>query len=56
MPKIFKSKSKFTIMNYKKHCIELMKEIGILLGMLTLVCFPFVLYMFIAYLVQVLTL
>lgn len=43
-------------MNYKKHCIGLMKEIALLLGMLTLVCFPFVLYVFIAYLVQVLTL
>lgn len=56
MPKIFKSKSKFTIMNYKKHCIELVKEIALLLGMLTLVLFPFAFYMFIAYLVQVLTL
>ena len=43
-------------MNYKKHCIGLMKEIAILLGMLTLVCFPFALYVFIAYLVSVLTL
>lgn len=43
-------------MNYKKHCIELVKEIGLLLGMLTLVLFPFVLYIFIAYLVQFLTL
>ena len=43
-------------MNYKKHCLNLVKEIAILLGMLCLVAFPFVLYVFVAYLVQVLTL
>lgn len=37
-------------MNYRKHVYELMKEIFILLGMLCIISFPFLLWLFVAWL------
>lgn len=43
-------------MDYKKHVYGLMKEIFILLGMLCIITFPFLLWLFVAWLGQILTL
>lgn len=43
-------------MNYRRHVYELMKEIFLFLGMSFIIVFPFLLWLFVAWLGHVLTL